>query len=351
MANTDKANAAPRWIAVAPFILGAWALPQQVGAQEAQYCGVGSKVTQGKPGHTCFGTERVGSCTAQVEWWCKPGWVRVKEVSGAGSDVCRVVDFSFGEGSIGRTWLHLSDSVMEVPIADIPATTELQPVITDCAIFKYKRIEAEGYRDASEITDKETSATGRPSSEGNTPLAIGRQLTEAETLFGSALSMTPEQLKAEIATARMKADNPDPSPSSPENTGDAEGFLRIMGAIVGGYVAGRTGNTALLELATGQEPGSLSGLSQAPAYRGGGGSSDQCTRLGQQFQADLARLQGQYGHGSPCPLMKAQLTVYESYRPRVIQTCAGQPGYEVTLRDFNTQIPAYKNSLASMGCR
>ena len=156
--------------------------------------------------------------------------------------------------------------------------------------------------------------------------------------------MAAQRARAAAATAVSGS-------STQGSSGDSEAFFRIAGAIVGGYVAGRTGNTALLELATGQPEGSLAGqvapLGAVGSPVSGGASADQCTELGQQFQSDLRRASRQ---PDLCTQMREQLAVYESYRTRVSQVCANQPGYQVTMNDFNTQIPAYQQNISQRGC-
>lgn len=160
-------------------------------------CGVGSRISQGKPGHTCFGTERIGSCSASAKWWCHPSWIQLS-VSGASEEGCRVVDFTIGSGSSGRTWIHLMDTVTEVEVSGQPVSKDEPIRITDCAIFKYVKNSSEGYRDASEIPDSRPAPS-------KSPQASGRQATEAESLFGAALSKSPEELRAEIAEHQKRA--------------------------------------------------------------------------------------------------------------------------------------------------
>ena len=79
----------------------------------------------------------------------------------------------------------------------------------------------------------------------------------------------------------------------------------------------------------------------------GGGSSDQCKQAAQRMQNELSQIQTE----SPCPLMKAQLAIFEKYRPIASQSCAGQPDYDATMNNFNTQISSYQNTMSQMGCR
>jgi hypothetical protein len=305
-------------------------------------CGEFQRTSQGKPGYTCFGTKRIGSCKGTITWKCKPEWAIV-EANEANEDHCRVVDYVIGD-TPGRTWLHRRDKAADVGFTNTDGLADPPIRVTDCAIFAYEKSGGEGYRDASEILDPADKPPPKPAT---------RATSEADSLFATALSKSPEELRAEIAVQRARADAAiaATASSAPASSGDSEMFFRLAGAIVGGYVAGKTGDTRLLELATGQEQGSLAGqIAPADAVGssiGGGGSTNQCTALGQQFQTDLQRASQQ---SDLCTLLRAQLSIYESYRQRIAQVCANQPGYQATMRDFNAQIPSYQQNLAQRGC-
>ncbi len=200
---------------------------------DGAFCGHLGGETQGKPGFK-LGSERVGACSASVKWRC-PTVLEIR-AGGGSPDTYRVIDVLVTDrdnNTLARAWLHQSDHVgtQHVQVAG-PGTPPPKLEVTDCAIFKYEEV-GPGWKDSS--SQQRADAQAPPTS-------------QAENLFASALAKTPEQLRAESAQLRAQAV---PSPSTAEPSGDSSPGLQILGALVGGYVAGRTGNTALLETFTG----------------------------------------------------------------------------------------------------
>lgn len=218
-------------------------------------------------------------------------------------------------------------------------------------------------------------AQGTPANSETTPLPIvpsgmpaiaSRASSAADDLFASALSKSPEELRAEIAAQRARANAAAATSarSSQAESEDTAAFFRIAGAIVGGYVAGKTGDTALLELATGQPQGSLAGTVAVPnqAMGGGGGggeggggiggSSSQCASAKNRFQNDLSSEQARTRDPYGCGLMRSAISVWGRNRASVAQACAGTPNYAAMIKETDDYVAESRRRLAqSSACR
>lgn len=171
--------------------------------------------------------------------------------------------------------------------------------------------------------------------------------SDADDIFASALAKSPEELKAEVAESQSRYAA---AAAEADRAGRTEGVVALVGALAGGYVAARTGDTRLLEVATGQPLGSLAGNSALPgAPLGGAGAvsgSQACQQLSARFSSDASAAAASVrGMADSCRFMQDMVELGKRYRPQMVQACRGVPGFEEELRIFDQNVESQRRGL------
>jgi hypothetical protein len=265
---------------------------------------------------------QLGTCSADVKWSCKFD-VLLVSASGESENHCRRVSFRIDESTTVSTWLYQTDRQVFQGVSNILGQTLPEPSEVTCTLWSYVKDGGPGYGDASE----------KPAAQ-----AASRQSSDTDDLFDSALS-------GNAAPARQAAAAPAGGARPSEEGGGMSGG-QLFGIIAGGVIAGRTGNTVLLDAMTGQ-----SGSTPRGDLPVSGGNAQACQTAKSRFQTDLSAAQSRARDSKGCDLMRAAVDVWGRNRPVVAQSCAGTPGYAQMMKETDDYSANARRQLNSNACR
>jgi hypothetical protein len=321
-----------------PAILSGPALAQNTN----MYCGTIGGETQGKPGYRTGGP-RVGTCGATAKWRCNPSIVEVT-ADGGSADTYRVVTFSIGDSTTSFTHLHQSDRIGTAGISGFTEPVE-EPKVTECLVFKYEKI-AGGYEDASDKKDASEQTKQDDKSPENALAAgirnlgsmIGNLFNQASAAITAAINNpTPAPSDEPSVSSSSSSYSPPPDTSPGESSTNPEinaAGLQLFGAILGGIVAGRTGNTALMDAFTGQ---SASAMVPQQNFNAGGGNCE-------QVQAAAARQAKATGWSQSCAQNRQTVGQLRGLTNQVVNACGGSSSYGRMWQSELQQAEANLNS-------
>ena len=301
-------------------------------------------------GYTIQGAKRIGSCTPGKRSACAGFEITASDAS---PKTYRVVTFGFVSPNAVHDTLFTGHNVYIHQTDGAGAHNHYQTSVgeplrmenvrfTDCAIFEYAKQEKSCFY--GEYWDGEKCAAKAEADSTN-----NRTPGLAEDLFNAALAKSPEQLREESAASRARIDA---NTSSSSASGDSAAGMQALGALFGGYVAGRTGNTALLEAFTGQSTGSMAGIIPSnqgamSSSAGSGQSGGNCDQVQQQIGNELTKVQAQYRSASVlCVQGPRQADVMQRYRPQLVQACSNNPQ---VVQYLDSQIRMFRQN-ASNSC-
>lgn len=198
------------------------------------------------------------------------------------------------------------------------------------------------------------------------PQPPNRNKDSADDIFANALSKSPEQLQAEIASANAQVAAPSPSGSGGDDT-----FAKGIGAILGGIVLGRTGNaelaTGIMALMGNDAETSREAIQEAQSGRGRSSSGDagtsvgvaqttSCHQVDGALVARLRNIQQQFrggGAAAVCQMSNAFIAAHQDAIPAA-QQCDKSGGMVRALQQSIQQyVPTCRSSCraTNMPCR
>lgn len=348
-----------------PVILAGPALAQSTDIN----CGYLPYSSGPKPGYRTGGPQ-VGTCTATAKWRCNPDWVDIHSRGGS-PDTYRVVTFTIGDHTSASTYLHQTDTDTMQGISMAMKKLE-DPVVRECQIFKYEKIPG-GYddppdkKDQAQDKEKDKEKTEQARQEDKPPenalttgirnlgSMIGNLFNQASAAISAVLNnpAPPPSDEPSIPSSSSASSYPPPpestaSESSSTSPEDTARNIQLFGAILGGIVAGRTGNTALMEAFTGQSMagtggmGGSSGSGPASVAGSAGGSGMSCDQVQNQVGNAMTQAQNQYRSASVhCVQGPRQADAMERYRGQMQQACANSPQ---VMRMYNDTIKVFREN-------